>query len=292
MKKLRTVETSFKGSDFYMVGDGFRVSQYFPSNRNILLRFSPFILLNYNAPFYFEPSNFKLGVGAHPHRGFEIVTIPYAGYVNHKDNKGHSGVVGPYDVQWITAGSGMLHKEYHEKEFTKKGGVLHMVELWINLPYRNKMTHPKYQFLSKSSIGTHILEENNGEIQVIAGEALGTKGPAETFSKINLYNVYLRNFGKVTLNEPSNFNTGILIVDGNLVVNNKMYLENEFIIFDNVRGDIQIESLTESSLFLVLSGESIREPVVFDGPFVLATEEDLLKAYDDFDKGRFGSFEF
>ncbi|CUP86741.1 pirin family protein [Clostridium baratii] len=293
MDKFRTIETYFKGPGFHLVGDGFHVSQYFPEGKDLLVRFSPFILLDYNAPYYFEPSNFRRGVGAHPHRGFETVTIAYAGKVEHHDNKGNHGVIGPGDVQWMTAGSGVLHKEYHEENFSKNGGILHMIQLWVNLPKKDKMTHPKYQSISKDDMGIYKLNNDYGEIKIIAGEVNGVKGPASTFSKINLYNVALKNFGKTVLSEPSNFNTGILVIGCKVKVNDeKTFEENDFILFDNVEGKISVESITETSLFIVLSGEPLNEPVASDGPFVMNTNEELLQAYDDFESGKFGTFNF
>jgi quercetin 2,3-dioxygenase len=291
--KLRTIETSFRGSSPHLVGDGFLVSQYFPSGKNLLERFSPFILLDYNKPHYFEPSNVRKGVGAHPHRGFETVTIAYDGKVEHHDNKGHHGVIGPGDVQWMTTGCGVLHKEYHEEEFSKKGGNLHMIQLWVNLPSEYKMTNPKYQPISKDNMGVYKLDNDEGEIRVIAGEVKGVKGPTSTFTNINMYNVDLKNKGKVVLNEPSKFNTGILILNGEMKINNSdIYKENDFILFDNVEGDIILESVTEKSLAIVLSGEPINESVVAYGPFVMNTKEEIIKAYDDFESGKFGTFNF
>lgn len=292
MKKNRTIETYFKGPGFHMVGDGFRVSQYFPHGRDLLIRFSPFILLDYNSPYYFEPSAFRRGVSAHPHRGFETVTIAYAGSVEHHDNKGNHGIIGPGDVQWMTAGSGVLHKEYHEENFSKNGGVLHMIQLWIDLPSKDKMTHPKYQSISKNDMGIITLPNNFGEIKIISGNVKGIKGPANTFSPINLYNVDLKNFGKVTLTEPSDFNTGILIIGGKVNINGKDFEENDFILFDNVDGEIDVSSVTETSLFLVLSGKPLNQPVIAGGPFVMNTEEELLQAYKDFESGKFGTFNF
>lgn len=293
MKSFRTIETFFRGSDFHMVGDGFKVTQYFPQGRNLLLRFSPFILLDYNPPCYFEPSNHRPGVGAHPHRGFETVTIDYAGKVEHHDNKGNHGIIGPGDVQWMTAGSGVLHKEYHETEFSKNGGILHMIQLWVNLPRKDKMVDPKYQTILKDDMGIYKIPENHGEIKIIAGEVKGVKGPASTFSKINLYNVNLRNYGVVYLDEPSNFNTGILIINGNVKVNDeRTFGEGEFILFNNVEGDIKVESISEESLFLVLSGEPLNEPVVPYGPFVMNTEREIVQAYKDFEDGKFGTLNF
>ena len=293
MKKFRTIENIFKGPEPHMVGDGFRVSQYIPTGIKSMERLSPFLLLDYNAPYYFKPSEIRLGVGAHPHRGFETVTIAYDGKVEHHDNKGNHGIIGPGDVQWMTAASGIMHKEYHETEFSKNGGIFHMVQLWVNLPKDKKMIEPKYQPLLKEEMGVLKLDNDKGEISIIAGEVNGVKGPANTFTNINLYNINLKNYGNTTLSEPKNFNTAILILKGEAKVNeDKICKEGDFIVFENVEGEILLESLTEESLFLVLSGEPINEPVVSHGPFVMNTLGEILDAYEDFRNNKFGTENF
>ena len=293
MKKFRTIENIFKAPEPHMVGDGFRVSQYIPTGIKSMERLSPFLLLDYNAPYYFKPSETRLGVGAHPHRGFETVTIAYDGKVEHHDNKGNHGIIGPGDVQWMTAASGIMHKEYHETEFSKNGGIFHMVQLWVNLPKDKKMIEPKYQPLLKEEMGVLKLDNDKGEISIIAGEVNGVKGPANTFTNINLYNINLKNYGNTTLSEPKNFNTAILILKGEAKVNeDKICKEGDFIIFENVEGEILLESLTEESLFLVLSGEPINEPVVSHGPFVMNTLGEILDAYKDFRNNKFGTENF
>lgn len=293
MKKFRTIENIFKGPEPHMVGDGFRVSQYIPTGIKSMERLSPFLLLDYNAPYYFKPSETRLGVGAHPHRGFETVTIAYDGKVEHHDNKGNHGIIGPGDVQWMTAASGIMHKEYHETEFSKNGGIFHMVQLWVNLPKDKKMIEPKYQPLLKEEMGVLKLDNDKGEISIIAGEVNGVKGPANTFTNINLYNINLKSYGNTTLSEPKNFNTAILILKGEAKVNeDKICKEGDFIVFENVEGEILLESLTEESLFLVLSGEPINEPVVSHGPFVMNTLGEILAAYEDFRNNKFGTENF
>ncbi len=293
MKKFRTIENIFKAPEPHMVGDGFRVSQYIPTGIKSMERLSPFLLLDYNAPYYFKPSETRLGVGAHPHRGFETVTIAYDGKVEHHDNKGNHGIIGPGDVQWMTAASGIMHKEYHETEFSKNGGIFHMVQLWVNLPKDKKMIEPKYQPLLKEEMGILKLDNDKGEISIIAGEVNGVKGPANTFTNINLYNINLKNYGNTILSEPKNFNTAILILKGEAKINeDKICKEGDFIIFDNVEGEILLESLTEESLFLVLSGEPINEPVVSHGPFVMNTLGEILDAYEDFRNNKFGTENF
>ena len=293
MKKFRTIENIFKAPEPHMVGDGFRVSQYIPTGIKSMERLSPFLLLDYNAPYYFKPSETRLGVGAHTHRGFETVTIAYDGKVEHHDNKGNHGIIGPGDVQWMTAASGIMHKEYHETEFSKNGGIFHMVQLWVNLPKDKKMIEPKYQPLLKEEMGVLKLDNDKGEISIIAGEVNGVKGPANTFTNINLYNINLKNYGNTTLSEPKNFNTAILILKGEAKVNeDKICKEGDFMVFDNVEGEILLESLTEESLFLVLSGEPINEPVVSHGPFVMNTLGEILDAYKDFRNNKFGTENF
>lgn len=293
MKKFRTIENIFKAPEPHMVGDGFRVSQYIPTGIKSMERLSPFLLLDYNAPYYFKPSETRLGVGAHPHRGFETVTIAYDGKVEHHDNKGNHGIIGPGDVQWMTAASGIMHKEYHETEFSKNGGIFHMVQLWVNLPKDKKMIEPKYQPLLKEEMGILKLDNDKGEISIIAGEVNGVKGPANTFTNINLYNINLKNYGNTTLSEPKKFNTAILILKGEAKVNeDKICKEGDFIVFENVGGEILLESLTEESLFLVLSGEPINEPVVSHGPFVMNTLGEILDAYEDFRNNKFGTENF
>ena len=293
MKKFRTIEKIFKGPDFHMVGDGFRVSQYLPVGIGNMKRLSPFLLLDYHAPYYYEPSPFIRGVGAHPHRGFETVTIVYDGNVEHHDNKGNHGVIGPGDVQWMTAASGILHKEYHEAEFSKNGGILHIIQLWVNLPKEKKMIEPKYQTLLKNEMGILKLDDNQGEISIISGKVNGVKGPAQTFTDINIYNVNLNDNGRVLLNEPSNFNTGILVLKCEVNINeDSICKEGDFILFDNIEGIISVQSINKDALFIVLSGEPINEPVVSHGPFVMNTIEEIYQAYDDFENNKFGTENF
>ncbi len=290
MTKIRTIERIFKGPESHMVGDGFKVSQYLPAAVNDMKRLSPFLLLDYHAPHYYEPSSIRLGVGAHPHRGFETVTIAYEGKVEHHDNKGNHGIIGPGDVQWMTAASGIMHKEYHETEFSKNGGTLHMIQLWVNLPKDKKMIEPKYQPLLKEDMGTLKLDAGKGEVSIIAGEFNGIKGPASTFTKMNIYNVNLKAYGEITLNEPSSFNTGILVLKGKIKINeDKVCEEKDFILFDNIDGNILVESITEDALFVVLSGEPINEPIVSYGPFVMNTIEEINEAFEDFRNNKFGT---
>lgn len=295
MKKFRTPEMIFKGADPHWVGTGFRVSQYFPkkTGRTFFDRFSPFLLMDYNLPYEFKASKSNHGVSPHPHRGIETVTLAFDGYVEHGDNRGHSGVIGPGDVQWMTAGCGVLHKEYHEKEFAKKDRNFHMIQLWVNLPAKDKMTEPKYQALLKKDMGKYEVENDGGEVSIYAGEFNGVKGPATTFSPINLYRVTLKKGSKLEINEPSNFNTGVIVINGDFKLNKDENLVNtEFCLFKNEDGVIEVEALTDIAELIVLSGEPLNEPVVAYGPFVMNTQEEIDQANKDYYSGKFGSSDF
>ncbi|MNI27228.1 Quercetin 2,3-dioxygenase [compost metagenome] len=293
MTTLRDIEGTFRGAPFHMVGDGFRVSNYFPSGNNFQHRFSPFILMDYNAPFEFPPSSAVKGVGAHPHRGFETVTIAYEGYIEHHDNHGNHGTIGPGDVQWMTAGSGLLHKEYHEKEFSRRGGLFQMIQLWVNLPRANKMNAPQYQELLNGHMGRVELPDRGGTVRVIAGEYNGVKGPAHTFSPIHMFDIAFKQNGKAQFELPSSFNTAALVLAGTATINgSKVVNEGDFILFQNTPGDIVIEGQTDDTLVIVLSGEPINEPIYQQGPFVMNSKEEIIQAYNDFQSGKMGNTEF
>ena len=293
MSHYRKIEKVFQGPKAHMVGDGFLVSQYFPVGMKDIQRLSPFLLLDYHAPYHYEPSQIARGVGAHPHRGFETVTIAYEGKIEHYDNKGNHGIIGPGDVQWMTAASGVLHKEHHEEEFSKVGGVLHMIQLWVNLPKDKKKVEPRYQTLLKENMGIINLEDNQGEVSIIAGEVNGVKGPAETFTDMNIYNVKLQKDSKILLEEPSQYNTGILVLKGEIKVNqDRSCTEKDFILFHNVEGNILVETVNSAAEFIVLSGAPINEPIVFHGPFVMNTMDEIYQAYEDFENNKFGPQRF
>lgn len=292
MEKLRPIELKFQGHETHWVGNGFRVSQYFPRQMNLLERFTPFILMDYNAPFEFPPSTTPRGIGPHPHRGFETVTFAFEGAVEHHDNKGNHGIIYPGDVQWMTAGEGILHKEYHEKEFNKTGGIFHMIQLWVNLPKKYKWATPRYQDISKKNMGSFDIPDNKGNVTIVAGEFKGIKGPAKTFSPINIYIIDLENKGDILFTEPGNYNTGMLILEGDLKINNTDCREKDFILFENKDGDIKIESISDKAKIIVLSGEPIDEPIATGGPFVMNTREEIVQASLDFKEGKFGSLDF
>ncbi len=293
MYTYRAIEGTYTGAPFHMVGDGFRVSNFFPSGHDFGERFSPFLLLDYNAPYDFGPSAAPKGVGAHPHRGFETVSIAYEGFVEHHDNYGNHGIIGPGDVQWMTAGSGLLHKEYHEREFAKRGGTFHFVQLWVNLPREHKMHPPRYQELLKENMGRAALPNGGGEVRIISGDYNGIRGPAKTFTPIHLFDIAFRANGVAQFELPAAHNSAAIVLRGSARVNeSQTAAEGEFVLFGNGAGDIRIEGLTDDTLVLVLSGEPLGEPVFQYGPFVMNTREEVIQAYADFQAGKMGKPNF
>jgi redox-sensitive bicupin YhaK (pirin superfamily) len=251
----------------------------------------PFIMLDYNSRFYFPPSDKPKGVGVHPHRGFETVTIAYKGRVAHHDSAGGGGIIGEGDVQWMTAASGVLHKEYHEETFSKEGGEFQMVQLWVNLPAKYKMSNPKYQAIANREMGIVKLENNSGLVEIISGEYQGIKGPANTFTPITMLNVKLNSQGEAEFNFPAHFNTALLVIDGEIQVNETAVVPaDHFLLFENEGEQFTIKGLKDSTV-LVLSGEPINEPIAAHGPFVMNTRQELVQAFQDFQNGKFGYLE-
>jgi redox-sensitive bicupin YhaK (pirin superfamily) len=287
----KKVEIVIPPKPAHFVGDGFRVHNFIPSAQKLdMERMDPFIMLDYNSKFHFNPSETPKGVGVHPHRGFETVTIAYQGKVEHHDSAGGGGIIGEGDVQWMTAASGVLHKEYHEKEWSKQGGIFQMVQLWVNLPAKDKMSKPKYQAISNSEMKKVDLGEN-GLIEIIAGEFEGNKGPAFTFSPVNLMNAKLKSGGKATFNFPAKYNTAALVIEGNIIVNGEERAPfNNFVLFKNDGESFTIEAI-EDSIILILSGEPINEPIFPHGPFVMNSREEIMQAFEDFNTGKFGYLE-
>ena len=289
-KQFKSIRAILQPPEFHMVGDGFRVHNFFPSQIDIE-QTDPFFLMDYGSKWDVSPSVKPRGVGVHPHRGFETITIAYNGRVAHHDSAGNSGVIYEGDVQWMTAGSGILHKEYHEKEFSKKGGVFQMVQIWLNLPAKYKMTPPKYQALENNNMPRFILDNNKGHIEVIAGDYKTLIGPASTFSPVTMLNAKLSDGAKAEFRFNSTCNTGMLVVEGDIKVNDqKIAPEDHFILFGNDGEDIVIEALKDC-IVLVISGKPINEPVASSGPFVMNTEAEIKQAYQDFRNGKFGSLE-
>ena len=288
----KTVELVMQPREPHFVGDGFRVHNFIPSGYGLdMKRTDPFIMLDYNSPFNFAPTDRPRGVGVHPHRGFETVTIAYSGKVEHHDSGGGGGVIGEGDVQWMTAASGVLHKEFHEKEWSKKGGVFQMVQLWVNLPAKDKMSKPQYQALENKNIPRYAIENNGGEIEIIAGEHKGLKGAATTFTPVHLLNAKMNKGAKTDFSFPANFNTSLLVIKGDVLVNGSEKVPvDHFLLFKNDGEQFTIEA-TEDSIVLVLSGQPINEPIAAHGPFVMNTRQELIDAFEDFNNGKFGYLE-
>jgi redox-sensitive bicupin YhaK (pirin superfamily) len=276
----------------HYVGDGFRVHNFIPGSNGLSMqRMTPFIMLDYNSKFYFPPSKKQKGVGVHPHRGFETVTIAYKGKVAHNDSSGGGGTIEEGDVQWMTAASGVLHKEYHAEDFSKKGGDFQMVQLWVNLPAKDKMSRPKYQAITNNNINRFYLDDNGGEIEVIAGEYKNVKGSASTFTPVNLLNAKIKKGFTANFSFPSNYNTALLVIEGSILVNDTENVETDhFALFKNEGEDFTIKA-TEDALVLILSGEPINEPIAAHGPFVMNTRQEIMQAFDDYNRGKFGYLE-
>jgi len=292
MKIMKTIEATIPPPPPHMVGDGFRVHNFFPSSGLIdKRRMSPFFLLDYGSKIEFSPTPHQRGVGVHPHAGFETVTLAYHGKVAHHDSAGNAGVIGEGDVQWMTAGSGLLHKEYHEENFSKSGGLFQMVQLWVNLPAKDKMSKPKYQALENSKINRYKSEDLKTEIEIIAGEYKGIKGSASTFTPLHLYNVKMTKYAKTEMNLPKNFNTALLVIEGSITINGTEKVDtNHFALMANDGESFTIDA-NENAVYLVLSGEPINEPIAAHGPFVMNTRQELVQAFEDFNQGRFGTLE-
>lgn len=295
MNRQTTIETAvtkdvvgiYQPGSTHMVGDGFPVRNLFPSNE-LDREVSPFLMLDYAGPQYFTPTDHPRGVGEHPHRGFETVTIVYEGMVAHRDSAGNAGVIGPGDVQWMTAASGIVHEEFHEKEFAKKGGTLHAIQLWVNLPKGSKMSTPGYQTILNADIPAIDLEGGAGRLRVIAGSFLGHKGPAHTFTPIQLYDLQLKAEHRLSLSLPGGHNTAIFVLQGRASVNgSRMAGEAELIVCKRDGSQLTVEA-EEDSRLLVMSGEPIAEPIARYGPFVMNTREELVQAAQDYQAGRMG----
>lgn len=286
---IKTIELIATPPEPHFVGDGFRVHNFIPSMyRMDMQRMDPFIMLDYNAAFVFPPSDKPKGVGVHPHRGFETVTIAYQGSVAHHDSAGGGGIIAEGDVQWMTAGSGVLHKEYHEEAFSKKGGIFQMVQLWLNLPKKHKMTSPKYQAISHQQIKKIHSEDRLSEINLIAGIHQGITGPASTFTDVNMMNVILQNKARLQLNFPIDHTTILLVIDGAVFANDELVPQDHLALFHRDGETIKIHT-TQAAKILILSGAPIGEPIAANGPFVMNTRAEIAEAYQDFYAGKFGS---
>lgn len=284
---MRQVRGIYSSPAAHWVGDGFPVRSMF-SHAAQGEHVSPFLLLDHAGPAEFAPAEKPRGVGVHPHRGFETVTIVYQGEVEHRDSTGQGGLIGPGDVQWMTAASGILHEEFHSQDFTRSGGTLDMVQLWVNLPARDKGAAPGYQTLLDKDIPAVALPDGAGTLRVIAGNYQGHAGPARTFTPIDIWDVKLKRDGQVSLALPEGRTLGLVVLRGNVLINGAdKARESQFVLFDRTGGEATIEAETDAAV-LVLSGEPIDEPVAMHGPFVMNTSAEIRQAMADFQSGRFG----
>ncbi|CRM75614.1 quercetin 2,3-dioxygenase [Pseudomonas sp. 2822-15] len=284
MKNIIGIYTSPRG---HWVGDGFPVRTLF-SYDTMGKHISPFLLLDHAGPADFTPTQARRGVGQHPHRGFETVTIVYKGEVEHRDSTGAGGTIGPGDVQWMTAAKGILHEEFHSEAFAQKGGALEMVQLWVNLPAKDKMTDAGYQTILDGDIPALPLADDAGSLRLIAGEFAGAKGPARTFTPIDVWDVRLNAGKAVTLDLHAGRNTALVVLKGTVQVNGQeLVREGQLALFERDGDQLALES-NNDAMFLLLSGEPIDEPIVGHGPFVMNTEQEIHQAFADFQSGQFG----
>lgn len=292
MTTTKTIATLVRSPMQHWVGDGFLVSNYFPGHMRDLASVSPFLLLDYQKPQHYPATNNpRRGVGPHPHRGFETVTLALEGAVAHHDSVGNSGVICPGDVQWMTAGAGILHREYHEKKFAMQGGNLHMVQLWVNLPKAHKMTAPRYQHLEAAKMGQFVLPDESGKVRIVAGNYQGTQGPAMTFSPVTLLDVSLQAHGYVPLDFAEQDNVSILVLGGEVTINaSQSASHGDLAVFAREGTQIAVRAQKEARI-LVMAGAPIHEPIAHHGPFVMNTRQEVVQAMDDFENGKFGYLE-
>jgi redox-sensitive bicupin YhaK (pirin superfamily) len=283
----KTISIIRRAGEAHWVGDGFPVRTVF-HYEELGAELSPFLLLDHAGPADFPPAGESLGVGWHPHRGFETVTIAFDGAVDHEDTAGNRGSISPGDVQWMTAGSGLLHKEMHGADFARRGGRFEMLQLWVNLPARSKMVAPRYQTLLARDIPVVPSPGGEGSVRVIAGEFAGTKGPAQTTTPIDLFDVRLRPEGSVNLGLRDGLTAGIYVVKGEITANGtETARAGELLVLGRAGAGASIRASSAATL-LVMSGQPIEEPIAGSGPFVMNTAQQIEQAYRDFRAGRLG----
>lgn len=273
----------------HWVGDGFPVHGMFGYSGPGVAQRSPFLMLDYAAPTTFSPNpGGRRGVGQHPHRGFETVTIVYAGEVEHRDSTGQGGVIGPGDVQWMTAGSGILHEEFHSEAYSRSGGPFEMVQLWVNLPAKDKMTAPGYQAVLGSAIPEVALPDGVGRVRVIAGDFDGAQGPARTFTPMNVWDVRLVAGATARLPQADGWTTLLVVLDGTVQINGEAVLRQAQMVTLSTEGEGVVIEANADAKVLLLAGAPIDEPVVGYGPFVMNTQAEIAEAIRDFNAGKFG----
>ncbi len=285
MKNVLSIHRRGQG---HWVGDGFPVYSIF-GYHELGAELSPFLLLDHAGPVEFEPSETPRGVDWHPHRGFETVSIAFEGEIDHEDTAGNRGTIGPGDVQWMTAGSGLLHKERHGRDFARRGGRFEMLQLWVNLPATSKMTPPHYQTLLARDIPVVQLPESGGSVRVIAGEYAGARGPARTFTPINLLDVRLRAGRRLSLNLRDGYSGALFVMKGGISVNDKETANaTELVIFEHAGDEAVVEATADATVF-VMNGKPIDEPIAGHGPFVMNTPAQIAQAFVDLHNGRLGT---
>ena len=290
---MRNVKQIYRANSQHWVGDGFLVQPLF-SHMGDDRGTNPFLMLDYAAPYEFSPNEARSprGVGQHPHKGFETVTIAYHGEVAHRDSSGGGGIIYEGDVQWMTAGSGIIHEEFHSENFSKKGGLFEMVQLWVNLPAKDKNTPPRYQHLAKAGIPVIEFPDEAGCLRLIAGEYKGVKGAADTFTEMNVWDIVLNAGKKAVLEIPETHTLSMVVLRGNVTLNGKEQADaGQLVGFEKSGGNVHIEAGSEEVKILLLSGVPIDEPVVGYGPFVMNTAEEIRQAISDFKSGKFGSID-
>ena len=284
MKKIATILPT---PDGHWVGDGFPVRGMF-DELAFTPDISPFLMLDYGGPAKFTPTDARRGVGGHPHKGFETVTIVYQGEVEHRDSVGHHGTIGPGDVQWMTAASGLLHDEFHSRAFAKKGGMFEMVQLWVNLPAKDKKTPPKYQSILNDTIPVVSLENGAGLVRVIAGNFRDTTGAASTFTPINVWDIRLKAGSKSEISVPEGYMTALFVLHGQLDFENAQSLSGPGLAIMETSGDRILLNTKEDTSLLLLNGQPINEPIAARGPFVMNTEGEIREAMMEFQRGKMG----
>ena len=284
MKKLAFIK---RNGGSHWVGDGFPVRGIFSYN-DIADELSPFLLMDYAGPADFPATTRKLGVGQHPHRGFETVTIVYEGGVSHRDSSGGGGTIGPGDVQWMTAASGLLHEEYHSPDYAAKGGPFEMVQLWVNLPAKDKMSAPGYQGIVADDIPEVALPGNAGTARIIAGNYGNASGPARTFTPMNVWDLHLKAGHRIALDLPEGHTTALFVLRGSLRIDDKHTMRGAELAVMEREGSQLAFDVTDDAIVLLLSGAPLNEPIVGHGPFVMNTREEIIQAINDFNSGRFG----
>lgn len=286
-ERIGLAPTVYRHGSAHMVGDGFPVRNFIPGGA-VGERLSPFLLLDYAGPADFPPTDQPKGVGEHPHRGFETVTLLYQGVVAHRDSAGHGGIIGPGEVQWMTAGSGVVHEEMHERDFARRGGTLEAIQLWVNLPRAFKMTPPRYQTLVERDIPVVELADGAGRLRVIAGSYRGVTGPARTFTPVQLYDLRVSAGRRVELALPAGQQAALFVLRGPVTVNGSAPIgEATLAAVGDSGAPVLVEAQADATI-LVMAGEPINEPIARYGPFVMNTQEELVQAVRDYQAGRMG----